>query len=215
MRATKKIRLTDEQRDMVEKNLGLAHAFAARDLGKDHYDDVLSHTYLGLTRAAATYDPATGIQFSTYASWWMRNQVILYLRSLGLIHIPAYLNTRKVRDYREYHQCRNEYERCAYRVMHAETTTDMGVLANHAGPTDRGEESDDGKHVPEWIVALLANLPAEDAELIAKRFIEGETLESVGEMFGITGEAIRKRQEKILERARKILAGKSNKKGVA
>ena len=37
--------------------------------------DLIQEGYLGLIEAAKQYDPSTGVQFTSYASWWIRKYV--------------------------------------------------------------------------------------------------------------------------------------------
>jgi RNA polymerase sigma factor (sigma-70 family) len=70
-------RLTPEQQELVEKNLRLvswvmkryANTRVVRDLG---WEDCFSAGVIGLIRAAIKFDGSRGVQFSTYAAYWIR-----------------------------------------------------------------------------------------------------------------------------------------------
>ena len=87
--------LTDEQRDLVERNVGLAYRFA-KDYCKCYpardRDEVLSAAFEGLTIAAGKYDPARA-SFSIYARWWMRARVRHAVIRSYVVHIPAHAFT--------------------------------------------------------------------------------------------------------------------------
>jgi len=70
--------LTNEQRDLVERNRWLAVNFAGQRVpsgprGAQDFSEVLSAAYLGLCYAARGFDPGRGYAFSTFAWFWMRS----------------------------------------------------------------------------------------------------------------------------------------------
>ena len=51
-----------------------------RQFGKTNFtQDLMQEGYIGLVEAAKRYDPATGVQFDSYASWWIRKYVREYI----------------------------------------------------------------------------------------------------------------------------------------
>lgn len=52
------------------------------------FPDLLDAGMIGLHRAVSTYDPATGIAFSTHASWWIK-QLLLNVISASCKDVPA------------------------------------------------------------------------------------------------------------------------------
>jgi len=78
-------RLTDEQRDLagLPESLAIADYFAwkyARNQPK-RADDIRSAAYVGLCEAAARFDPARGIKFSSFAEMRVRGAILDYLRN--------------------------------------------------------------------------------------------------------------------------------------
>ena len=54
-------------------------------------EDLMQEGRIGLIEAAKRFDPARGIQFSSYASWWIRGYVTLGLSHYGnTIRIPKH-----------------------------------------------------------------------------------------------------------------------------
>ncbi len=68
---------------LVLANLELARRYAARIVrvcGMVEYeDDAISEANVGLLEAAKRFDPSRGTSFSTYARWWVRRQVLLFI----------------------------------------------------------------------------------------------------------------------------------------
>lgn len=54
----------------------------------DDQQDLMQEGYIGLMEAAKRYDPTTGVQFDSYASWWvrkyMREHIIRYGQTVSL-----------------------------------------------------------------------------------------------------------------------------------
>lgn len=63
---------------VVEANLGLVHSVARRYEPVCRYlsrDDLVQEGVFGLLEAAARFDPDRGLQFSTYAVYWIRRYI--------------------------------------------------------------------------------------------------------------------------------------------
>ncbi|MFF7982033.1 sigma-70 family RNA polymerase sigma factor [Streptomyces sp. NPDC007901] len=57
------------------------------------YEDLFQVGVLGLMRAACKFDPAMGNKFSTYATWWVRQQITRAIADEGaLIRIPVHMH---------------------------------------------------------------------------------------------------------------------------
>ena len=69
--------LTEEEKIIVEKNIGLVYSIASkyRNRGVD-FDDLIQEGTLGLIRAAKKFELERGNKFSTYAFWWIRQKII-------------------------------------------------------------------------------------------------------------------------------------------
>lgn len=69
-------RHTGDSIDPVEQHLGLVHMWVGRMLRPDlDRSDLVQEGTLGLMRAVDRFDDGRGIQFSTYASWWIRKAI--------------------------------------------------------------------------------------------------------------------------------------------
>lgn len=78
-----------ENNRLVEQTVRRYASFVAPALDED---DLRQEGNIGLMRAAEKFDSSKGCQFSTYASWWIRQAVVrATLQQTHTISIPVYL----------------------------------------------------------------------------------------------------------------------------
>lgn len=184
--------LTPEQQGWVEEHRWVAFAVAnefPNRLPWIAYEDVVGAGFEGLVRAAQTFDPARGNQFSTYAFWWAKAKIRRFLRGERGRGMAVPEN-------------RKEFKR-------------TGELVSSRG----GEEWDQGAEVADfrraetdpalklWCSPDYAEqrrcLDWRSRVLLYLRTVAAMTLEEVGECMGITRERVRQLEE---EAARKLAA---------
>ncbi|MDR0599662.1 MAG: RNA polymerase sigma factor RpoD/SigA [Treponema sp.] len=75
---------------LIESNLRLVVKIARSYLNPDiALLDLIQEGNLGLIHAAERYDPARNVRFSTYACWWIKQNIILFLTNKRrLIRLP-------------------------------------------------------------------------------------------------------------------------------
>lgn len=87
----------EAQNKIVEANLRLvvkwAKKYATND---DNEEDLIQVGNLGLIKAVEKYDWTKGYQFSTYATWWIRQSIFRYFADCSrVIRIPVHLHDTK------------------------------------------------------------------------------------------------------------------------
>jgi RNA polymerase primary sigma factor len=88
--------------DLVKANLGFVVKIAGeyRHLGLP-FEDLLNEGNVGLIEAAHRFDPAHGVKFITYATWWIRKSMLRAIsQNATIVHIPEY-QLRQARQARE------------------------------------------------------------------------------------------------------------------
>ena len=52
----------------------------------DLLQDLIQEANMGILTAIKKYDPSLGFRFSSYASWWMKANITVFLNSMGIVH---------------------------------------------------------------------------------------------------------------------------------
>ena len=76
---------------MVRANLRIVLRVARKYVRRHVFlSDLVNEGNIGLIKAAKRYDPSFGLRFVSYAVWWVKQSIILFLirHSKGLISIP-------------------------------------------------------------------------------------------------------------------------------
>lgn len=81
-------RLTDAERETVDAHRGLVVYTIERMPKVRLTDDAIQEGFVGLMRAAQKFDPSKGFQFSTYATFWIRQAVSFHVMGDRLIRVP-------------------------------------------------------------------------------------------------------------------------------
>ncbi len=83
------------RQEMVESNLRLVVSIAQKHRNRGiPFNDLIQEGNLGLLRAIERFDFRMGNRFSTYASWWVRHNIIHAISEQGrIIRIPAHMIT--------------------------------------------------------------------------------------------------------------------------
>ena len=88
-------RLTEEQAQMVNNNIGLvkyiAERFCRSYTVKDDFEDKVSIGTIGLIKAVLNYDKSKGVKFATFAVRCIENEIKMYLRKEKKYRIDRYL----------------------------------------------------------------------------------------------------------------------------
>ena len=80
--------------DFVEKNMGLVTVIARQyEHNLFPYDDAIQEGCIGMLKAIDKFDMERGVQFSTYAYYWIRQNCARAAKTQGsLIRLPIYLH---------------------------------------------------------------------------------------------------------------------------
>ena len=209
----------------------IAYQFARRGVGLE-LEDMIQEGNLGLIHALGKFDPERGFKFSTYASWWIKQSIQRAIDiQAGDIRIPVYqgeFRSRVAQVTRHFVQRHGRdptedelvdwtglsphHIRGITTLPSANVSVDDPLQGE--GHTLRGATLHDEDHIDaemqvmrddsmEAVEALLAGLHPRDAHLIHMRYVDGFSLEEIGDVVGLTRERVRQLLLKSLHLLRK------------
>lgn len=183
-------------------HLGLVYQIVGemvRPGGAHLYEDLVQEGMVAMVEAATRYDPAHGATFASYAAVCIRGRVRCAVRDmLGAVRLPRY---RWAMGERPAPSCSLEQPTIP---EGDETTIPANRIADeHPAPDAEAEAAE----LAAATRARIEALPPRLREVMRARLIEGLTLEEVGELCGITKQAVQQREQKALLRLRLHRAG--------
>lgn len=214
--------------ELIERNLklvkGLAKSYAK--MYKMDSDELLAEGTLGLIKAVEKFDLSENVRFSTYAVWWIKQTIRLYISKKDTVVLP--INKRELIV--AFNQKKREMSsQVSYAIDNYEIFEEMGLdnksiifLNSYLNQSQSHEHSDDFTknsrflankesedtydfRDKEMLIEALGKLNAREKEIIERRFYGNETLESVGQSLGITRERVRQIEFKALKTLKRAL----------
>ena len=85
--------------DIIQHNLRLVISWArktlVRNIGNLSFDDLIQEGNIGLMRAVEEYDWKRGCRFSTYATWWIRQNIHRAINNISsTMRVPTHMRDR-------------------------------------------------------------------------------------------------------------------------
>ncbi|MBF84060.1 MAG: hypothetical protein CL489_06230 [Acidobacteria bacterium] len=180
---------------LVLDNQGLVIKIAvsfAKKNSKLDLDDLIQEGMSGLCQAVKKFDPSKGYQFSTYATPWVKQRMITYMKTkVELIKVspnPAHLDRAKAAIARA----------PMFQTLH-------GLFNNPVTPLECLD-----RDLIEWQEELIAlekaflELNSRDA-LVLRLRAQGIPLKTIGETLNISRERVRQLEKRALEKLAKLL----------
>ena len=210
-------------------NTRLAVSIARRYLNRGlPLTDLVQEAFLGLLKAARRFEPRRNLKFSTSATWWIRQSVVLALQERGrLVRLPA----RALESLGKVRRARTALEQSLGRAPSIEEiaegsglplrkTRALAVL--QGAPLSLDQRSDEdaclaetlgGVPEPEETAPLrddlakaMAPLSERERRVMVRRYgMDGrapDTLEEIGRILGVTRERVRQIESKAIEKLR-------------
>jgi RNA polymerase sigma factor (sigma-70 family) len=160
-------------RSNIRLVIRLANGYMGRHPGMNE-EEVIAGGMMGLNSAIRKFDPETGYKFSTYAAYWIRQQISRDIEDADLIRIPNWLNhgpktntkNSKFEEYRERAwaamkfapQAPRESTRTRTGIHDAPEDPINAILSREPDPVDHAIERESGGIEDDRIRAALAGL---------------------------------------------------------
>jgi RNA polymerase primary sigma factor len=196
--------------------------------------DLVQEGVLGLMRAVEKYEPSRNIKFSTYAVWWIWQQISRAADCQGaLIRTPVHWNQMRRKLGRVASTGESDHVAEEMAEEHGLSPERLAAMAQPfqclsltapLGDDDErtladtipSEASDDPEGVVlnadigERLSTAVGELPDREAQILRLRFgLDGSqvyTLEEIGQRFGVSRERIRQLEARALRQMRAICA---------
>lgn len=214
-----------QRNELIEENLRLVHACAARFRGKGiDYDDLYSAGCMGLIKAADRFDESRGCRFSTYAVPVILGEIRQLFRAGGSVRLSRSLQELSVKArglcdrYRSEHGAEMKITELAEQLgvdvyKAAEALNASQSVLSLSGESEDGEG---GIDVPvpspeEQLTERLSlrqaidTLDPDEQSLIRLRYFQHRTQQQTAEQLGATQVQISRREKKILLKMRAML----------
>ncbi|TYB31947.1 MAG: sigma-70 family RNA polymerase sigma factor [Candidatus Mcinerneyibacterium aminivorans] len=213
--------IPEDYHEVIRSNLKLVISIAKKYTKSGYpFEDLIQEGNIGLIKAAKKFNPDLGYQFSTYACWWIRNQIqrAIYNKK-NLIRIPVNkmrkyfkykysTKDKSDKDKKAFNKLKNQIP-SSYFSLEApikddpEYSTLESILEVDEQSPDQEAAMDEQKKL---IGKILDKLPEKKKFIIRYRygFIDGEkhSLKEIGNMLGISSEAVRQNEIRALKQLR-------------
>ncbi len=227
--ATRRPELRDE---LIEAHLGLAEYLARRFANRgEPLDDLVQVASLGLVKAVERFDPARGLEFTTFATPTIVGELKRHFRDKGwAVRVPRRVQELHLRVTGVIDDLQLELGRSptvAEIAVRAGTSEDEVIEAVDAGSAYRSSSLDasrgDDEESPGLIGQLgdfdpglaraesraglnplLAELPQREQLMLFLRFYEGKTQSEIAQRLGISQMHVSRLLSRSLERLREL-----------
>ena len=195
-------------------------------------EDLVQEANIGVIKALDRFDPSRGVRLATYAKYWIRAQIRTYVeRQYRIVKLGTtkgeqralwlYRRTREHRPEELSAMCGLSTERVRelLPLLMAGDVSLSPPPGGEASPLDRithrsgtaedllgdAEERD---QLESAVAGILAELSPRDRDIATRRLLseEPETLERIGEAWGVSKERVRQLEEGLKARLRERLA---------
>lgn len=172
-RPKRSFRLTDEQRDVAERNIGLVTTIAAqfRD-DRTTVSERVQEGFLGLSRAVVGFSAARNPYFTTYATPAIRNAIMRSPDNDGVIRRPIHVRRLQTQDSPTPH------------VM----SLDGAWIEDASSPF---EEEDDDALSQIAVQDAMSQLTDQEQDVIRGLLLYGDPIGDVAERHGLSTSQVR------------------------
>ena len=173
--------------------------------------DLISEGAIGLIKAIETFDNSRGLNFISYAVWWIRSYIVQAVQKKGsLIRVPANQllriskeNRESIRDNKKTQQYRQLLNISRPDCAGEEGWHSLGHLQSHLNFAEQEKQLTQTKLIASMHLAI-SQLPTREAFVVKNLYGihrgDTETLETIADRMGLSPERIRQLKNKALKR---------------
>ena len=220
----------DARNILVRANLRFVVSLAKQYLHKGlEFEDLLHEGILGLIKATERFDETRGLKFNHYALWWIRRYLTgAIVKYSSLIQFPLNVQIlhRRIWDFKVKYEHKNGFlppiteievdnEENLERIYFLDTLPynlkgtcvsceDLDVFEdNHNDVWDY----DESEYKKQYVRSMLDHLSKREREILIRVYgigVREETLENIGEYYGLSRERVRQIKEKAIEKLQEM-----------
>lgn len=220
----------DARNRLVSANMRFAVSVAKQYLHKGlEFEDLLHEGFLGLIKAAERFDETRGFKFINYALWWIRRSLTdAIVNDSSLIQFPLSVQIlhQRIWDFKVKYEHQNGFLPPAAEIEVAGEDNldrisfldslpnslknicipceDLDVFEDNYNDIGDYENNEYNKY---YVGNLLARLSKRERNILIRVFgigVKEETLEIIGESYGLTRERVRQIKEKAIRKLREM-----------
>lgn len=216
----------DARNILVRANMRFVASFAKQYLHKGlEFEDLLHDGFLGLIKAAERYDETRGFKFISYATWWIRRYLTdAIVKYSSLIQFPLNVQIlhRRIWNFKIKYEHKKGFFPPITEIEvddeeNLERISFLDSLPNNLKNTcipcedlDVFEDNhndifdyENNEYNNNYVKSLLARLSKRERNILLKAFgigVREETLENIGEYYGLSRERVRQIKEKAIRK---------------
>ncbi len=194
--------------ELFSQNEGLASIIYNRNFRERmQWDDFKQESFIAMTKAVKSFD-ASRNKFSSWYGKYIGWHVSRYLKDTGtLVRLPVYVwADLGAMDEQERMPMLNIAFQKSLDAEMGDARDSYSLLDKVADPVNYSDiaiDRADQDGLKEVFSLAMADLPVRWQDILQRRFVDGQTLDEVGEFYGISRERVRQIQTSAISKLKK------------
>lgn len=215
----------EAESDLINQNMGLVYNAARHFTGRGHdMEDLIQIGSIGLIKAVRKFDPAFGVQLSTYAVPMITGEIRRFLRDDGALKVSRSLKEKAVKGKR----CRDDLSKKLGREPTiSEISAESGISGEELIEAFTASAPPESIYAPEgenlqmldrlgsvsheeeivnrvMLKEILSSLPPRERQVIVLRYYRGKTQTEIAGILGVSQVQVSRIERSTLGKLRKM-----------